>query len=385
MIDTVTFGFYGVSMGEEQLSTFIENRSRIPDGRVFYKYSRSVRCENGSHIFLHYFPQNRSGDQIPMLLIEGSLPAWVYGTNVLMINDLHEAVAAGNKHLQGVKFLPKIDLADANIYRIDFCCNHHIGDRMNDYLQAIAKLTYPHRETRTYRGGTMFYAKSRSSKLYNKGEESRDPRARDILRQETTIRNVCDIKEIIGKKEALTPIRSFKTNISDLIHKVEYHPHIYDFTPDIIRGVLEDDLHKMKLDQAVFCNRTVAEALLTLKYERVKADRLLGFLARIQYETPAGLKELYGTNRTVNRNMQCLADAGVSAVMIDNKVPLPRLTVNFENGENGENMPNVSQSPSDTRTSDDMEVIAEVVIQEDCDSFEDDMDPQIMGYPSVSS
>ena len=69
---------------------------------------------------------------------------------------------------------------------------------VNDYIEAMGNLEYPHRRTKHHRfEGVEYRAKHKTTKFYNKEHESGFVEAKGILRQETTLMKGKDIQKFL--------------------------------------------------------------------------------------------------------------------------------------------------------------------------------------------
>lgn len=312
MLDTVRLGFQ-VLLPAKFLDTCFRVKIRTPldapfTGEERCVYHRKFLTDDGKSFYLVYYPQNRKGEPDPLVLLEFSLPRIVNGTNIFMVEDLNEALDVTNRTVNSVLDMKEIDLHEGVVYRADLVYNHQVGEDLPFYLKAFANLSYPHHTTIGYETGVLYKADMGSTKFYGKEWECKDPRAHGFWRQERTLRNAQVIREATGKR----------------------YPTLLDFTPPLIEKLLTEDFERLNVKEQLICDEVAALQLLSDKYDAKKADRLLGFMVRIQGLTKDQVKGTYGkTLRTVNRNLKEIADAGVSMALIENKRTLPKLVVKF--------------------------------------------------------
>ncbi len=170
------------------------------------RYTRKVEVENGAAITYIYYPHAMNGS--PILSIEFSLPNLIFGNNVEMVSDIGMAISQANNLLPVVVGVPKIDLWDGVLYRLDICYNHQVVTLVPYYVKAMQSLEYSRRRTLPYSfEGVMFKNRQKVTKFYNKEKERMHEKdfegaqaAQGILRQETGVRKKA-IKKLVGKKE----------------------------------------------------------------------------------------------------------------------------------------------------------------------------------------
>lgn len=68
-----------------------------------------------------------------------------------MVLEIPEAIEEINGNLNTAPAILLLDLTQGILIRLDFCHNYFVGDFVDDYIQAISKLEYPHRKTNYHR------------------------------------------------------------------------------------------------------------------------------------------------------------------------------------------------------------------------------------------
>ena len=316
MIDTIKLG-YKIELSNDQLYELFENRSRHPKyDYLKLKYSLRIKLPEGNTCQLTYHPFNMMREPDPLLLIEFSIPRFVHGTNLFPVYDYAQMVDISNELLAYIDFLPRLDVREGAVYRIDLVYNHQVGEYLTFFKKAFPLLHYPHRKTKPYLDqGTLFFSKYDSAMFYDKELKSKDPRAHGVWRHERRLAQFGILKEITGMD----------------------CPRLIDFTPDLVAKLLTEDLERLKLVDQKICGIDYAMKLLTDKWGTKKADMLHGFLMRNQgLDRKDVYKNYKGKTRTVDRRFDDIHDAGVSIAIDENKTTLPPLTIDFG--------PEVSQS-----------------------------------------
>ena len=165
-------------------------------------------------------------DDYPMLTLEASLPKLIYGNNFQILSNIDGAIKECNVKLYDVPNAPKLDLAEGILLRLDPCYNHQVGDAVQDYINAISHLNFPHHKLYPHLGeGVEFRIKHITVKFYDKEHKSGMPEAHGLLRQETTILTGKVIQKLLGKKR----------------------PTLLDVSKEFITEYLKDDLIKLGL------------------------------------------------------------------------------------------------------------------------------------------
>ena len=197
MIDTIRIKF-PISPTPEQLQGWMHKVIESTTGtRESYIYNPQV---DNAVLRLTYFPTAYDGK--PMMTLETSLPKLVLDNNYQMLRSIGGAITIGNLMLKDLPNVPKLDLAEGILIRLDMCYNHQVGEAVGDYIKALGNLDYAHRRTKHHRyEGVEFRASKKTTKFYNKEHESGFTEAHGILRQEITLMRAKDIQKLFGKKK----------------------------------------------------------------------------------------------------------------------------------------------------------------------------------------
>ena len=309
MLDTVAFGF-PLAPTNSQLEEWHHRIDLHPDGRVWETYRIPIMVHGGVYAQAVYHPQDISASETkPLLKLEFSLPRIIFGNNVQIIKNVNEAIDIANKKFRGAPQIPMVDFFEGVIYRVDLCYNHMVGENVQDYILALFKLSFPQRKTLPYFGqGVQYYAKSISTKFYDKEKQCGFDRGYGVLRQEITFRDRGRIAELAGVQ----------------------CPTISSMTGDFIKKNLVHDLQALKLQDQIIGDRDSASKILVDKYGPTEGDRLMGFLIRKQTMSKDQMMEKYGCSRSsINKTEKKITDAGISMALIDNKIPLPPLGIDL--------------------------------------------------------
>jgi hypothetical protein len=308
-LDTIQTSFQTIP-ALEMLAKWNNEKITHPDGRVWNKYYINEYVDSEIVIKATYYPRNPSYKE-PRFMLEFSLPKMLFGNNIEMItnsDELKEAILIANDLIQQKKKIPGVDISAGILCRMDVCYNHQVGNRVHDYITAFLNLHYPHRKTQSYQNqGVQYKSKIATTKFYCKETQTKNPLAKGILRQETTYRKPFRIGKALNCRD----------------------PKLEDITKDKIISLLRADLEKLRLKDNLICDRELARNILVSVYNRVKGERLYGFLITRQTMSKGQIIEEGTALRTIQRDEKLIADAGVSLTMTE-KVPLPPLCIESE-------------------------------------------------------
>lgn len=304
MIDTVRVKF-PIDPTEEQLKGWIRKTTSSPTGQSdVYFYNPVI---NGAMVKFTFRPFDYKGK--PILTVEVSLPKLSFGNNYQMIASIDEAIKSGNARLDGIPHIPKLDLAEGILIRLDMCYNHQVGEAVEDYIRAIGNLEYPHRRTKYHRNeGTEFRAKHKTTKFYNKERESGYAEAYGILRQEITLINGKDIQKIFGEKQ----------------------PTLMSVSKEKVIESLNDDLEKVGLLGNSIATRNTALKMLCETHGDNAGIYYFGLLMSKMDKSKKQIGKDAGTHpRSLDRKLKKIIDAGMPLTLTDREEPLPPLVINL--------------------------------------------------------
>ena len=305
MLDTIRVK-YNLSPTKEQLSHW-QRRTRTSRMGVeleSYVYNPTITPDEVS-VRYTYFPI--SYNEEPMLTLEVSLPKLIHGNNHQMIGSIEGTVQMGNLILELVPHAPKLDLAEGVLIRLDLCYNHQVGDLVDDYVKAIGYLDYPHRRTKYHRyEGAEFRSKHKTTKFYNKQQESGLPDAAGILRQELTILRGSNVAKVLGKKK----------------------PTLLDINKDLAVFQLRTDLDRLKLLEAPIANQDTALKTLCSMYGSEAGIYYFGLLSsRLQKSKKRISQESELHPRSLDRRLRKIVDSQIALTLTDRSEPLPPLKI----------------------------------------------------------
>lgn len=304
MLDTIRVKF-PIDPTAEQLKGWIRKTTSSPTGTSdVYIYNPVI---NDAMVKFTFRPLDYKGK--PILTVELSLPKLSFGHNYKMLESISDAITAVNSHLETVPHIPRLDLAEGILIRLDMCYNHQVGDTVDDYIRAIGNLEYPHRRTKYHRNeGTEFRAKHKTLKFYNKENKSGYAEAHGILRQEITLLNAKDIQKILGIKK----------------------PTLLDISKEFIVENLKDDLSKIGLLGNSIATHSTALKLLCEEYG---TDAGMYFFSLLKITMDKSKKQIAKDTgmhpRSLDRKLKKIIDAGMPLTLTDREEPLPPLVINL--------------------------------------------------------
>jgi hypothetical protein len=306
MIDTIRVKF-PIAPTEEQLKIWWTGKStrKLTGMNTFYVYNPPAR---GTKLRFTYYPVAYNDSE--MLTLEVSLPKLVLGNNYQMLESIDEAIKTANLALSKTAHIPRLDLSEGILIRLDMCYNHQVGDAVDDYIKALGNLDYPHRRTKHHRNeGVEYRAKHKTTKFYNKENESGFKEAHGILRQEITLINSKDIRLFLDNPK----------------------PTLLDVTPEKIADELRNELTKLGLLNNSIANQDTALKKLCEKHGELAGTYYYGLLIN---KTNKSKKRIVGeTNlhpRCLDRRLRKIrVDTGIPLTLTDREEPLPPLEINL--------------------------------------------------------
>jgi hypothetical protein len=209
-----------------------------------------------------------------------------------------------------VEHVPVLDLSQGILIRLDMCYNHQVGDTVDDYIKALGNLDYPHRRTKHHRNeGVEYRAKHKTTKFYNKENESGFIEAHGILRQEITLINGKDIQLFLHNPK----------------------PTLLNVTPEQIADELKNELAKLGLLNNSIANQDTALKRLCAQYGEFAGFYYHSLLInKIQKSKKRIAKESKMHPRSLDRKLRkIITESGIPLTLTDREEPLPPLEINL--------------------------------------------------------
>jgi hypothetical protein len=303
MLDTIRVK-YPIWPTPEQLQGWTHRVTTTPTGtRETYILNPTV---DQTVLRFTYFPIAYDGK--PMMTLELSLPKLILDNNYQMLGSIDGTIKIGNLMLDNIPYVPKLDLAEGILIRLDMCYNHQVGEAVEDYIKAIGNLDYPHRRTKHHRyEGVEFRAKHATTKFYNKERESGFAEAHGILRQEITLIDPKDIQKIFGKRPTLLAVSKEK-----------------------VIEALQDDLAKVGLLGNSITTRSTALQTLCNTYGQEAGIYYFGLMTSKMDKSKRQLvNETDLHPRSLDRKLKKIREAGIPLTLTDREEPLPALTIDL--------------------------------------------------------
>jgi hypothetical protein len=304
MIDTIRVKF-PIYPTDDQLKRWTLRSTKTETGeRKVYIYNPVV---DETVLRFTYYPADYSGK--PMLTLECSLPKLIFDNNYQMLQSIDGAIKIANMRLEDVPNVPKLDLGEGILIRLDMCYNHQVGEAVDDYINAMGKLDFPHRRTKYHRHeGVEYRAKHKTTKFYNKEHESGYIEAHGILRQETTWLKPKDIQKFLGKKK----------------------PTLLDVTREQIIQELQSDLERLGLLNNSIANRDTAfETLCNAHGEYAGFYYWALLMNKTQKSRKRITKESEMHPRSIDRKLKKIVETGIPLTLTEREEPLPPLSINL--------------------------------------------------------
>lgn len=304
MLDTIRVKF-PIYPTDEQLKAWTLRTTKTPTGeKAVYIYNPVV---DETTLRFTYYPTDYSGK--PMMTLELSLPKLIFDNNYQMLGSLDGAIKIANMQLENVPHIPKLDLAEGILIRLDMCYNHQVGEAVDDYIKAIGNLDFPHRRTKYHRyEGTEFRAKHKTTKFYNKEHESGYIEAHGILRQEITLINPKDIQKLLRKSR----------------------PTLLDVSREQVADELKNDLGRLGLLNNSIANRDIAFEKLCEAHGGYAGFYYWALLLNKHQKSRKRIaSESKMHPRSIDRKLKKIVDTGIPLTFTDREEPLPPLEINL--------------------------------------------------------
>lgn len=304
MIDTIVVKFH-VRVDPESLCYWDKEVKLKPNGRFSWKYVLNSTTDNGAMIKCTYYPMSYDG--FPLLLVDFSIPHVVFGNNIKMNYDINQAVEYSNAVISGILGIPKIDLWDGTLHRLDIFYNHDVGDLVPHYIKALQQCEFSHRTTEPYLSqGTQYRNKQKCTKFYDKEKECKSLAAFGLLRQETCLHKMA-IQKLTQKEE----------------------PTLRDISRKMLANALRDDLKNLNMlgNSIGTCDSTLK--ILCGEYGTAGGIFCYGLLKAKSDTRKKELAISTGlTPRSLNRWLNKISKLGVPLIITENINPLPPLYIN---------------------------------------------------------
>ncbi len=304
MLDTIRIKF-PIDPTEEQLKGWIRKTTSSQTGTSdVYIYNPVI---NDAMAKFTFRPLDFKGN--PILSLEFSLPKMSFGHNYQMITNIDEAIKLVNSRLDGIPHLPKLDIAEGILIRLDMCYNHQVGDAVDDYIRAIGNLDISHRRTKHHRHeGAEFRSKNKTTKFYNKERESGFAEAYGILRQEITIMGRKNVQKTLGIK----------------------NPTLSDLSKEKVVEFLKNDLEKLGLHgNSIGTHDTVLKTLCEIN----GPDAGMYLFALLKTKMDKSKKQIVQETgmhpRSLDRRLRKFREAGIPPTLTDREEPLPTLNIDL--------------------------------------------------------
>lgn len=309
MVDTVRL-LIGAEPTEDQLKQFwIASLTQRPGAEPSYKYYYNPPDELGTLPRFTFRPKSHAGTR--QISVEVSLPKLVFGNNHELLTDVGPALDRLDDIIAADPALPPMPpMADAPLSRLDLCCNYHVGDLLPHYINALAALTYPRRDTLRFNAETVeFRAASIKSKFYDKHAETQGQAPPGTLRHEITYHRARPIKQAFATNTPVLPT------------------HII---PDIVEAILAQDLARLGILDKPFPTADTAAPVLRVSFGTIRGPRLYGLLRIYQdLGTDATARLLGITRNALNRSLADIRSAGIATAITDAHQDLPPLRVSL--------------------------------------------------------
>lgn len=214
------------------------------------------------------FLENNYHDESQMNIYVSSLPKVFSDNNFEKSTRFPQDFLLLGQAIQEKFCLPEFDILKATVFRLDSSTVFPLGELVQTYLEIVRQLHHPYRNRHTYcnsigsfENGVEFFTGERlvTSKFYDKFLESRDDRAKGLLRYEVSISHVDNLKNYISTPTLL----------------------VGDINNNLLRQILNRELEMIGLDKTQRSYDCLVESLLLKKYK--KFDEVIQYLAIFRF------------------------------------------------------------------------------------------------------
>jgi hypothetical protein len=296
------------------------NHSIWAQGKDYEQQSWKYQSLYHPEINFEYRSRTYDGEASIIIKIT-SVARLAFGNNHTPFRSVEDAVKVIATAIADDPNVPKLgDISSARLIRVDFFVDNPIGDKsIVNVLNFLSSSEYPRRDRITYRNttaghrsktlnnGVVFKNTIRTSRFYDKHQQSPFPETVGLLRHEIQLSTSGECNRV------------FKTSAATLS----------SLTEEQVEFLFRKDLMALHLDDAVITVNQ-AESLLVEKFGRSKAINLLDLL-RFKQDHPeltvAQIADRRGRTRDyVRRQISEIESAGVSPVFVIEKLPVMRTT-----------------------------------------------------------
>ena len=344
-IDTAHLKFQMQLPSELLTKPWLMVASQRKDGSLKIKYWRE-KYINDARINMVYRPEDYQGRSLLVAEIS-SLPKLVYGSNIIYLPNIEVGIQAINRVFDEIFPGIGLDAGQGVLERIDFCHDYDVGDYVDDYIEAISRLSYRNwrrdiflnrsKDSRQVRNnGVSFRSADYEMVFYNKQLESG---VFGLLRQESRLKDTDVISAFTGL----------------LV------PTLCSITPIMKFNALQRDLERLGLWGTSITGGNLALVELMKHFPARKAHRLFYILSVIRDHPMMDQKEIasylgIGT-WMLNQSLSEIKDAGITPGLIDRDMMLPPLYLPSPRAEVNEISPKVA---SDTAIDDSLVTTDEI-------------------------
>jgi hypothetical protein len=307
VVDTVRL-LAGAQPTQEQLETYwTRHQTDAPGASAQLKYHYNPDDEPRVLPRYTYRPDSHQGS--PQISIEVSLPKLVFGNNHTLLADLDDALEQLDAAISSDPALPPLPPpATTALSRLDLCCSYQVGELLPHYVDALARLTYPRRDTIRINAETVeFRARSIKTKFYDKHAETEGAAPFGTLRHETTYHRARPLKEAFASQTAVT---------------------LATITPHLVEAILSQDLARLGIINRPFATRALALSRLCETHGQTRGLRLFGALcAYNEVGKHAAAQQIGISPGSFNRLLSDIRYAGIAPALTDANCELPPLQV----------------------------------------------------------
>ncbi|MED1583239.1 hypothetical protein P4U71_00550 [Bacillus pacificus] len=246
------------------------------------------------------------------LIIQLSIPKFLYGENVSVINK-NDINTFWEKFEQRIKELLGIVVKRSEwiVLRIDVCWNFNVGNKVNDYIKYLGKKKLPYKSTYCINQSETVIYKNKSSRImfYDKQKECK------VTKQ---------TEDIIRRAEGLLRME-INPSIKTIQELCQDRKAINVLTVKFFKRITESTMNAISFNESELENMSISYGWLSLqKLNRVEA--IIGFNAINNFIGEAKAKEIYGSTFYVRKKW--VEETGIPQLN-----QLPNVTIDYKSLE----------------------------------------------------
>lgn len=278
MFDTVRMRTTGFSLNNRIINQY--------KNQVMTYYDSETMTESNRYIIkdIDKIPYMRYYDKFCMLEIEVSIPKYLYGDNVRMVDqgDIEEFFTLLHEQLYQLFGLHIHKKKEWKCLRVDACWNFQVGKQIHDYMRQLAMMRFPRKNTVVYNQLETVIFQNKSSRImfYDKQCECKNRKcSEDVISQAAGILRM-EISPPVYQMNQYANGRKAEDLLTE-----EYFRYVTDEVMPLLHFTMPDD----------FSSEWIKS------HPIPQIETALGFMHLYRRFGESGLRQLYTTSTLRNR------------------------------------------------------------------------------------